>query len=71
MQTLGSIPKHGISLCMVERRWVEEEHREHSFQAIELFIIDRKPTSFSSWYEKRKIKIFLVDTKILFSVNRN
>lgn len=38
MQTLGSIPKHGISLCMVEKRRVEEELREFSFQAVELFI---------------------------------
>jgi len=35
---------------------VEGEHREHSLQAIELFIVDRKPMGFSPWDEKDKNK---------------
>ena len=38
MQTLGSIPRHGIFLCMVEKRRVEEGLREFPFQAIESFL---------------------------------
>lgn len=45
MQTLGSIPKHGISLCMVGRRRVEEELREFSFQAVGSFIVMRSPVN--------------------------
>lgn len=45
MQALGSIPKHGISLCMVGRRRVEEELREFSFQAAGSFIVMRSPVN--------------------------
>ena len=45
MQTLGSIPKHGISLCLVGKRRVEDGLREFPFQAIELFIVLRSPIS--------------------------
>jgi len=52
----GSSPEYDISLCLVGKRCVEGEHREHSLQAIELFIVDRKPMGFSPWDEKDKNK---------------
>ena len=37
-QDSGSSPEYDISLCLVERRCVEGEHREHSLQAVGLLI---------------------------------
>ena len=41
----GSSPEHGISLCMVEKRRVEDGLREFPFRAVGLFIVLRSPIS--------------------------